>query len=54
MLDDETLWGGCTKKNVKEWLKFKGEELNDYDKWYLKTVTKPFIRAILKEKEMTK
>ncbi len=46
MLDKSILWGGCTKKSVKEWLEYSGDELNEYDKNYLETITKPFIRMI--------
>ena len=43
LLDNNILWGGCTKKTVKEWLEYTGEELDDYDRNYLLNVTKPFI-----------
>ena len=51
VLDCEICWGGCTKKTVTEWLKYKGGELSDSDGHYLKTVTKPFLRMCLKMRD---
>ena len=48
VLDCEICWGGCTKKTVREWLKYKGEYLSASEQHYLKTVTKPFLRMCLK------
>jgi len=47
ILDRETVWGGCTKKTVQEWLEYAGDELNETDRKYLETITKPFIRMRL-------
>ena len=46
ILDKEIVWGGCTKKTVQEWLDYSGEELNEKNKLYLETITKPFIRMV--------
>ena len=46
ILDKTTVWGGCTKKTAKQWLKYSGKELSESDKKYLETVTKPFIRMV--------
>jgi hypothetical protein len=46
ILDKKTVWGGCTKKTAKQWLKYTGKELSESDKKYLETVTKPFIRMV--------
>ena len=52
VLDNEIAWGGCTKKTVKEWLSYKGEDLSESDRYYLTKITKPFIRiCIAKRKE---
>ena len=50
---DDICWGGCTKKTMDEWLEFEGDELNDSDKKYLETVTKPFIRMVLAQREVS-
>lgn len=47
ILDNEIVWGGRTKKTVKEWLAYKGDELGESDKYYLTKITKPFIRICL-------
>jgi len=47
ILDRETVWGGCTKKTVQEWLEYAGDELKETDRKYLETITKPFIRMRL-------
>jgi hypothetical protein len=47
ILDNETVWGGCTKKTAEEWLDYEGTELSESDKKYLETVTKPFISMVL-------
>jgi len=47
VLDNSIAWGGCTKKTVKEWLAYKGDDLNERDKYYLTKITKPFIRMCL-------
>ena len=39
--------GGCTTMTCDEWLAYYGAGLSDYDKNYLETVTKPFIRMVL-------
>ena len=46
---DEICWGGCTKMTCDEWLAYDGASLDDYDKNYLETVTKPFIRMVMGE-----
>jgi uncharacterized protein YjbI with pentapeptide repeats len=38
--------GGCTTMTCAEWLAYDGKNLDDYDKNYLETVTKPFIRMV--------
>jgi hypothetical protein len=43
----EICHGGCTTMTCAEWLAYDGKNLDDYDKNYLKTVTKPFIRLVL-------
>jgi hypothetical protein len=45
----EICWGGCTKMTCAEWLAYDGAGLGDYDKNYLETVTKPFIRMVMGE-----
>jgi hypothetical protein len=47
IVDEQTVWGGCTKKTAQEWLDYAGEERNEEDRKYLETVTKPFIRMVL-------
>ncbi len=46
IIDKEIVWGGCTKKLVQEWLDYDGADLDDEDRAYLETVTKPFIRMV--------
>jgi hypothetical protein len=46
ILDKTTVWGGCTKKTVKQWLAYKGRDLSESDRKYLETVTKPFIKMV--------
>ena len=47
VLDNEIVWGGCTKKTAQEWLDYDGSELNEANKKYLETITKPFIRMCI-------
>lgn len=47
VLDNEIAWGGCSKKTVKEWLAYKGDDLDESDKYYLTKITKPFLRMCL-------
>jgi len=53
VLDNEIVWGGCAKKTVKEWLAYKGEDLDKSDKYYLTKITKPFIRMCLAKAKQT-
>ena len=54
ILDKEMCWGGCTKMTCAEWLAYDGAELDEYDKNYLETITKPFIRMVLATTEQGK
>jgi len=47
VLDKEIVWGGCTKKTVQEWLDYDDDRLNESDKKYLETITKPFIKMCI-------
>lgn len=47
VLDNEIVWGGCTKKTVQEWLDYDGDGLDESDKKYLETITKPFIKMCI-------
>jgi len=47
VLDKEIVWGGCTKKGVQEWLDYDDDRLNESDKKYLETITKPFIKMCI-------
>jgi len=47
VLDNEIVWGGCTKKTVQEWLDYDDDRLNESDKKYLETITKPFIKMCI-------
>ena len=47
VLDKEIVWGGCTKKTVQEWLDYDGDGLDESDKKYLETITKPFIKMCI-------
>ena len=47
VLDGSIAWGGCTKKTVQEWMDYSGDELDEKDKKYLETITKPFIQMCI-------
>ena len=47
VLDKEIVWGGCTKKTVQEWLDYDDDRLNESDKKYIETITKPFIKMCI-------
>ncbi len=49
---EDTLWGGCTKMKLTEWLEYDGEELRESDKNYLEYVTKPFILMVMCQREL--
>ena len=44
---NDVLFAGCTKKTFDEWLAYEGDELNEEDKQYLETITKPFIKRVM-------
>ncbi len=47
IVDKHIVWGGCTKKTAQEWLDYDGADIDDDEKKYLETITKPFIRMVL-------
>ena len=38
------LRAGCTKESYEWWLNYDGDLLDDHNKNYLETITKPFVR----------
>jgi DNA-binding protein Fis len=44
---DDVCHGGCTTKKLAEWLSYSGDDLDDYDKNYLETITKPLIKMVM-------
>jgi hypothetical protein len=48
VLDAKRVWGGCTEEDIFWWLERDDMELVKADREYLNTVTKPFLKFVLK------